>query len=117
MMCQARKTYGGRQSEMASRVQPGHVPADMEDIFYMWTLNTSLSDILSINARLFQPVCMCACICARFVHMAKERRILKMISVAHKEEASSASLAMHMLSCSSLRCQSLLVYKFTVFTD
>lgn len=68
--------------EVRWRVQPGHVPADMEDIFYMWTLNTSHSDILSINARQFQHVCVRAFV--QFVHMAKVRRILKMIPVSYK---------------------------------
>lgn len=51
MMCQGRETYGGRQSEAVSRVQPGHVSTVMEDIFYAWTLNTSLSKTI--------PVCVC----------------------------------------------------------
>lgn len=51
-MCQGEETYGGRQSEAVSRLQPGRIPAVMEDIFYTWTLNTSLSDVLSADVRL-----------------------------------------------------------------
>ena len=40
MMCQGKETYGGRQSEEVSGVQPGHVPAALEDIFYARVLNT-----------------------------------------------------------------------------
>ncbi len=133
-MCQGQETYGGRQSEAVSRVQPGHVSTVMEDIFYTWTLNTSLSDVLSVDVTLLQCVWECVCVCARvcacmcvcipLVCMAKERRILKMISVAHKlmfswarEEEASASLAERTLSCSRLGCQSHSVYKFTVLAD
>lgn len=80
MMCQGEETYGGRQSEAVSRVQPGHIPAVMEDIFYTGTLNISLFDVLSADVRLW----VCACISTLFVCMAKERRILKMISDAQK---------------------------------
>lgn len=60
MMCQGQETYGRRQSVAVSRVQPGHVSAVIEDIFYTWTLNTSLSDVLSVGVRLFQCVYVCA---------------------------------------------------------
>lgn len=36
----------------------------MEDIFYTWTLNTSLFDVLSVDIRLFQCACVCVCACA-----------------------------------------------------
>lgn len=65
VMCQGQETYGGRQSEAAVRVQPGHVSAVMEDIFYTWTLNTSLSDALSVDVRLLPAsVCVWKCVCA-----------------------------------------------------
>ena len=60
MMCQGQETYGGRQSEAVSREQPGRVSAVMEDIFYSWTLNTSLSDVLSVVCVRIQFVRLCA---------------------------------------------------------